>query len=237
MRLPKLFRIAGFILIAVALLGCNLLSGGKKSQPAAQMTQAAGGQESTVSGTPIPGTTALVVTDLPSAALAQSDLPAGFNVLSEEELSVLGLEPSQIEEALSTVLSKAEIVNFSAFTNPNNQEVVASMLLSPLTKVEQFSIDVLLKSPDQLIKLVGNQVEGVTITSLDLGEDVGNSSAGFTIQPTSGDSDVNITMILSRHDEALQLVFYGLPQDSDADITAAWAAQIVDNKLKIYFGK
>lgn len=207
---------------ALVFLACNFPLSAIKINPAALQT---------------PGTTALPAAtpappDYSQARLTTADLPEGFRELTAEELAALGLSPNLFTDPFAGMLSKAKPLNFAAFTNTNGRlEVIASILVEPLTTLERGAVDLFLKDPQRLI----NDFSGISnLADLKVDESakpVGDSSGSVLFAIKDSALKMTGSLTASRHGEVLQVALLFYPEGTQPTLTSYAVAQIVDAKL------
>ncbi len=169
--------------------------------------------------------------DFGKAALSITDLPEGFEQLSEEDLANLGITKEELATAFEGKLSKATPQAFSAFINYTSFEVVVSMILAPLTTLEKVSFDLYLSNSNKAAKDFSSGAGANTSVISDFGK-IGNSSVAVTFTTGAKPNILRGDVAISRRGSAgvISMVFY--PDGSTPPVDLLTIAQIMDGKVE-----
>jgi len=181
--------------------------------------------------------------DLSGATLTLKDLPAGFRVLSADELARFGISESSFAGAFRG-FSRAGPLNLAGFQNADLQdqqafELVVSLLLHPLTASEQASLDRELDNPDAAMEQLASALVGAQYTDAHLlaGTDrLGDKSLGFAVVVASADVSVQFDIVVARRGEVLELVYVFYYAGQQPRIGVATLAQILDQRVAAALG-
>lgn len=181
-----------------------------------------------------PGPGVATADPLAAASLQLSDLPSGYHVLTQEELTTIGVSPQMISDGLAKVLPDTQVKNLTLFgnTDTNGSNVVVSFLIAPLNLGEGLIADQLLKNPESLLSAVAGAADA-TVTPLADMPSLGNKTAGVHI--TAGNMQQDI--ILARHGSVLEVVAVTTQSGSQAPLSIKDLASLLDGRVAKALGK
>ncbi len=176
--------------------------------------------------------------DLTGAELVLSDLPEGFEEISESDLAAMNMSVEDLNASMSSGFQQATMHNFTAFLEPSNFQMVMGMLMSPLTSMEKAGFDVILEDPDQVVKLFAGGLAGNSEVSAIEGLDkFGDASIGVTALMPSDPISMRMDMTIVRRGEVIEMILLLYRDGKVPDVTVGDLAQILDDRLAEVLGK
>lgn len=164
---------------------------------------------------------------LANAILLSTDLPLGYQGLSEENLQDLGMSREKFSDSFGGMSVDFQPVSFNAFMNPNanNIGMVFVMVIYPLSRDDIRAWDEQIQNAEIAANdLSAGMGEGVVLVPKNEFVGIGNGSMGF-ITTIEG---LNVEIILARRNDAAMLLMSEYMQ-SGVDIFAL--AQLLDERV------
>lgn len=164
---------------------------------------------------------------LANAVLLSTDLPQGYQALSEKNLQDLGMNQEKFSQSFSGMSVDFKPVTFTAFINPNanNIGMVFAMVVYPLSRDDIRKWDEQIQNPETIANdLSTGMGEGVVLVPNNMFMGIGNGSIGFTTTIEG----LNVEIILARRNDAVMLLMSEYMQ-SGVDVFAL--AQLLDERV------
>ena len=171
--------------------------------------------------------------DLSGVILNLEDMPPGFEELQENQKEAMTTALAQMGRALGSG-SRIRTQNATGYWNadPANIQMVVSLLISPLSEVEQKNFDNTIQKPDQLLvllaRMLGSNTEAEQLAGMD---DIGETSFAFSVLASTSGLDIRMEVIAARRGEVVEqiLVAYLDGQQPAADVHEI--ARVLDDRL------
>lgn len=194
--------------------------------------------------TPTRPPTATSTPDLSAATLTLKDLPLGFQTLSPAELQQIGFTESAFSQSFGT-LSQARPRNFAVFLNsdPQKFELIAHLLLYPLSTLETAGLDLEISRPDAFCKSLGSGLAGsgttVAIKSCSVlpGMDkFGDRSLGSSIVLSTSSIALRADIVAVRRGTVIEAVYAFYLDGTQPLIGVSEIARILDTRVAVALG-
>lgn len=228
------------IVIAIAILALAVLSCGAPATPTAAPQPTSQQQPVNPSSpTEPPALTEPPVDEVPvvpsglaNATLTLSDLPAGFQEFSEQDLKDMGMDSETLASSFKDTLKKATPQSFKAFmnTDPESFEMVMAFVLAPLTTLEKASFDIYLADPAGAAKDFGEGAGSSEVQIIQM-EKIGDSSVGLTFTSGEGDFVLRADVVISRNKNAVVVTMVFYLDGKTPPFTVQQAAEIMNQRV------
>lgn len=189
--------------------------------------------------------------DLSRVALTTGDLPGGFRIVPEDELTSIG-SLRELGEGLTDSLEEAEFQVFQVAASDDGDELVEMVLIAPLDGIEQSSFATFLADPDEVldalpldIGLDADVTEPEVIDTTGIGDasvaytvDLEATTASGTIPNAVGYewSSATWQMVLGVRGSAIFVVQHQQLDEDPADIDFLDLVRLVDGRLSEALG-
>jgi hypothetical protein len=189
--------------------------------------------------TPLPPTPTIspydVIKDLSGVELVLEDFPDGFKRMSSADMEKMSMTPEQIATGLTNGLSKARANNPTGYMRQEGKQidVVLSMVVYPLTMLEESSFDVDLTEPEKIMNQFVSSL-GSEGAILDGSQEIGDKSIGFGFKVTpkkSTDMPSRGQFMFSRRGNAVTMIFIMYFNSDDPAIQVTDLARKLDVRL------
>jgi hypothetical protein len=172
--------------------------------------------------------------DLSGVILSLSDLPAGFEPMSASQVSSMG---SMMRSLLSELGSQSQVetINLVGYQKVNLQdrsmEMVASLVLTPMSLAEQIAYDQAVANPSAIIQLLSDQFGVSDAATLSGVSGLGQRSFGIGLTITSGSISVKEEVVSFRRKYVVVQVVVASTSDQPLPIRVQDLAQTLDQRL------
>lgn len=189
--------------------------------------------------------------DLSQVALTTGDLPGGFRIVPEDELTSIG-SLRELGEGLADSLEEAEFQIFQVASSEDGDELIEMVLIAPLDGIEQSSFAAFLADPDEVldalpldIGLDADVTEPVVIDTTGIGDasvaytvDLEATTSSGTIPNAVGYewSTATWQMVLGVRGSAIFVVQHQQLDEDPADIDFLDLVRLVDSRISEALG-
>jgi hypothetical protein len=189
----------------------------------------------TIPPTLAPTLTLAPLPNLATVKLAAKDLPAGFQDAAADNLKRMNLTEDALNAAFRNIGTQARVQNFAAFQHSQRAQVIASMLIYPLSAAERTALVGQLASNDSALKAWGNALvgeSGVKNAKPLAGVDkFGDKSIGFTTTTLMLGVNIRADAVMILRGSVVQVVLSFHPDGVPPAISTADLAKLLDTRL------
>lgn len=189
--------------------------------------------------------------DLSRVALTTGDLPGGFRIVPEDELTSIG-SLRELGEGLADSLEEAEFQVFQVASSEDGDELIEIVLIAPLNGIEQSSFAAFLANPDEVldalpldIGLDADVTEPEVIDTTGIGDasvaytvDLEATTASGTIPNAVGYewSSATWQMVLGVRGSAIFVVQHQQLDEDPADVDFLDLVRLLDGRISEALG-
>jgi hypothetical protein len=183
--------------------------------------------------TPMPTTAPLP--NLSAVKLATKDLPAGFQDAAAENLKRMNLTEDALNAAFQKIGAQARVQNLAAFQHSQRAQVVASLLIYPLSSAERTALVAQLANNDSALKAWGSALVGEAglknVKPLAGVDKFGDKSVGFTTTTLMLGVNIRADAVMIVRGGVIQVVMTFHPDGVPPAISSADLAKLLDTRL------